>query len=152
MTGCEYTPTDAESKGIRAGIKTGQLCIREMEIPEINAPVIFSAQNINPQRPGWREIEMGFAPRNFLGADHAAAAKFYVRGNSMVRLQIPFHDPRVESETIGLAPRLKHHYDGQRIESIFKSAAKKARAVRIGEDPAISETGGPLTIALGHAV
>jgi hypothetical protein len=49
----------------------------------------------------------------------------------VMRFQIPFHDPRIESESVGMAARLKDHNHGESIDRIFEPAAEKTRAVCI---------------------
>src|SRR5271165_5553754 len=69
----------------------------------------------------------------------------------MTGLEIPLHDPGIETKSVGAPAGLKNHENWKRIHGIFKSAAQKSPAMRVRQDPAIAEPRGPQADAMRHA-
>jgi N-methylhydantoinase B/oxoprolinase/acetone carboxylase alpha subunit len=98
--GGENAPANPHSKRIGAGIERSKLRIRDVEIAEIHAPVVFASKNVDADSAGGGEIKMRFPTRYLARADQTAAAEFNVRRNSTVRLEIPLHDPGIKTKPI----------------------------------------------------
>jgi hypothetical protein len=141
---------EAKPKRVRAGIERGDLRVRNMEITEVNAPMIFPAKNIYPNCPTGREVEGVRPERNLSFRDQEPAANLDIRRNPPMRLEIPLHNPGIKAESVRFSARLKHHYNRKRIHGIFKSSSQCARAMRIRQDPAVAHSGSPNAIAKRH--
>ncbi len=55
--------------------------------------------------------------------------------------EVPLEAERVEAYAIGGVRGLEHREDGDCVDRIFESSAKKAGQVRAGEDPSVAQAG-----------
>src|SRR5258708_5881538 len=89
LRGNECAPADAHPERIGAGVVLGNFRVGDVQIPEINAPMIFPAKNVDANRARGREVESRF-PNGYLArGDQSAAAEFNVGRNSPAAPQIP---------------------------------------------------------------
>ena len=57
LYGDVFAPADAQPERVGAGIELSRFRVRNVQITEINAPMIFSPKNVNTNRARGREVE-----------------------------------------------------------------------------------------------
>src|ERR1019366_6737706 len=72
------SPPQPQLHGIQPRIRRGQPRIRYMQVPHLDAPIIFLAKNVRPQGRAGREVHRVCISRNVVITEQHSAAQFQI--------------------------------------------------------------------------
>src|SRR5579872_66252 len=128
---------------IDARIRHAQAGIGNMQIAQLDRPVILLAEDVRADRKRWHEVDVVRARRNIVVGKEHPAAKLGVRRKRSVRGEGPIQVDGIESRAIGSIGGLKNKKHWNRIHGVFEAPFQEAGAVRVGDDPSITQANIP---------
>jgi hypothetical protein len=132
----EAAETHAQLQRVDAGVGPGNAGVGNVHEAQFGADIIFAAKKMKSQRAAGGEVYVRSSIRNFYVSEKCAAADFKIRRNTFVRIQHPFKRKRIYAEAVGCARFLRNDKNGDDVDGIFQSSAKKSRPMRVGKNQA----------------
>src|SRR5579864_4895275 len=103
----------------------------------------FAREKMHAHGAGGGEVDARSPRGNLRVGKQNSSAKINVRYDPAVRIEIPYHGEGIYRGPVRGIRRLKKRKDWDGVESVLESSAKKARPVRLGDDPAVAKAGSP---------
>ena len=126
---------------INPRIRRGQSRIRNVQVPQLQTPVVFRAEDVRPQCRRRSEVHGIGAKRNVVVGEQRAAAEFEVGRKRAAAHEIPLEAKWVKSHAVSSVGGLEDEKHGDRIHGVLESSTKKAGKMRAGDDPSVAQAG-----------
>jgi len=114
---------------IDAGVQRFQARVRDVHEANIRCPGQFPREVVHTDRPGRCKVDAGNSRGNLCVGKQGASAKFNVRYEAAVSVEVPNQIDRIYRGAIRRIRRLKKYEDRDRVHSVLESAAQETRAV-----------------------
>jgi len=137
----ESSHTQPHLDRVQSGIRIAQSRIRDVQVTQFEAPVVFFAKNVRAQRGGRSEVDVVGKAGDIVVGEQGSATKFEEWREAAVPLEIPLKPERAEAQAIGGVRWLKDDEYGNHVDSIFEASAKDAGKMGFGEDPSKTHAG-----------
>ena len=125
--------------GIDSRIWRRQPSVRDMHVTQFQTYIVLRAENMHAERGLGDEI-YGVSPSGYIViGEERAAAEFEVRREATVAFEVPLEAKRIEAYAVRGIRWLEDEEDGDGVDSVLKTSAKKTGQVRSSEDPSIAE-------------
>jgi len=141
VAGEEPSDAEADLDCVDSWIWRGQACVRDMQVAEFDAPVIFWAENVGAERGGGGEVYGVGVGGDVVVGEESASAELEIGGEAAAADEIPLEAERVESHAVGGVGGLEDEKHGNGIDGVFETSAKEAGEMRGGDDPSVAEAG-----------
>jgi len=137
----EPSHTESNLDRINPRIRESQSRVRDVQVAQFHAPVIFRAEDVCAQRGGGREVHGVGVGGDVVVSEEGASAEFEVGREAAAANEIPLEAERVESQAVGSIGGLEDEKHGNGIHGVFETSAKKAGEMRAGDDPSVAQAG-----------
>ncbi len=124
---------------IQPRIRHRQPRIRNMQIPQLHAPVIFRAQHMRPQSRRRSKVHRIRICRNIVIGKQCPATQLKKRRQPPPPHKIPLQPKRIESHPISRIRRLKNQISRLRIHYTLKPPPQKSRQMLPRNHPPIPQ-------------
>src|ERR1700722_15239626 len=139
----EAPKAEADLKRIDTGIRRNQSGVGDVHEAKFDTPVVFAAQKMRADRAARSEVYVRGAGRRLLIREKGAASEVDIGHHIVARNKIPLEGERVEAEAVSGAGALDYEEHGDNVDRVFEPSFEQARAGRIGENPAVSQSDVP---------
>ena len=101
-----------------------------MHVTQFQTYIVFRAENMHAERGLGGEIYRVGPGGDIVIGEERAAAEFEVRREAAVAFEVPLEAKRVEAHAVRGIGWLEDEEDGDGVDRVFKTSAKKAGQVR----------------------
>ena len=124
---------------INPRIQRCQPRIRNMQVPQLHAPVVLRTQHMRPQRRRRSKVHRVRIRRDIVICEQRPPTQLKKRRKPPPPLEIPLQPKRIESHSISRIRRLSNQIHRLRIHHVLKSPPQKSRQMLPGNHPPISQ-------------
>src|SRR5260370_24950602 len=114
-----------------------------MHVTDFHTDIVLAAEEMQAKSGAGGEIDARSCFRNFGIGKESAAANFEIGNHAARRVQRPFEREGIYADAVGGVCSLNNEEDRDGIHCVFEAAAQEARAMRPGENQAVTEADVP---------
>src|SRR5260370_26215105 len=114
-----------------------------MHVTDFRTDIVLAAEEMQAKSGAGGEIDARSCFRNFGIGKESAAANFEIGDRVAARVQGPFEREGIYADAVGGVCSLNNEEDRDAIHCVFEAAAQGARAMRPGENQAVTEADVP---------
>src|SRR5579864_7265352 len=101
MSAEEPAHPESHLHAVDPGIRRGQACVRNVQVAELQADVIFRAQNVYTEGGLRSEVHGVGAHRDVVVGEERATAEFEIRREAAVAFEVPLEPERIKTYAVG---------------------------------------------------